>query len=296
MPMKFFRFLLTVVVSVALSLALVHFTAPPGKETAAKTESSYDRVMQTKTLRCGYGTWQPGVYKDPETGKMSGLFVELIEEMGKLDGLNIEWAAETDWGQIPEAINSAKIDAFCAGMANDAARGKSLAYTNPLSYWTFDVLVRANDQRFPSGTGIKIEDLNKNAYSTAYTEGDVLETIVKNEFPEVKGVALPLLGTPADNIMHLTTEKTDFVIFPKVMFEMYEKNNPGKLRYLSVEPPLRVYGNVIAVGIGDLKLQQVLNAAVNELVNSGTYNQIMKKYDEKFPGAFLRVAPAYQVK
>jgi len=259
-------------------------------------ETAYDRVMRTGTLRCGYGTWEPGVYKDLETGQMAGLFVELTNAIGTLSGLKIEWAGETDWGQIAEAIRSGKIDAFCSGMANDASRGKVLAFSNPVSYWTFDVLVRADDARFTEGDTVAIADLNNSAYATAYTEGDVLETIAKNEFPQVKGVPLPPLGTPADNIMNLVTRKTDFVVFPKIMFQNYEKKEPRKLRHLKVNPPLRVYGNVIAVGIDDLKLQQVLNAGINELVNSGMYRQIMNKYDAEYPGAFLPVGAGYEAR
>jgi len=285
---------------VALIIALIAVAAvvvrPMGHENflpAAKQDTAFERVMRTNTLRCGYGTWQPGVYKDLQTGEMEGLFVELIEAMGKLNGLKIEWGPETDWGQISDAIDSGKIDAFCSGMANDAMRGKRLAYTNPLSYWTFDVLVRADDSRFPAGNTVKANELNRSEFSSAYTEGDVLETIVRNEFPAVKGVPLPPLGTPADNTMDVVTHKTDFVIFPKVMFQAYDKINPGQLRYLKVEPPLRAYGNVIAVGMDDLKLQQLLNAAVNELVSSGAYDRIMNKYDQNYPGAFLRVAQPY---
>ncbi|MDX2027264.1 MAG: transporter substrate-binding domain-containing protein [Alphaproteobacteria bacterium] len=277
----------------AVALALVMSRHAPTSGGESKKETAYERVMQSNTLRCGYGTWKPGVYKDAETNKMEGLFVELIEAMGRFSNIKIEWTAETDWGQIPESISSGKIDAFCAGMAADAARGKRLAYTNPLSFWTFDVLVRADDTRFPAGQTIRIADLNKADYATAYSEGDVLETIVKNEFPAVRGMPLPPLGTPADNLMHVTTRKTDFVVFPKIMFQSYEKANPGQLRYLRVEPPLRAYGNVIAVGIDDLKLQQLLNAAVNELVNSGSYAQIMSRYDQEYPGAFLRIASTY---
>ncbi|MDX9690288.1 MAG: transporter substrate-binding domain-containing protein [Proteobacteria bacterium] len=254
---------------------------------AAKSDTGYDRVIKTQTLRCGYGTWEPGVYKDPKTGKMTGLFVDLINEIGRLSKIQIEWTAEIDWGQIVEAIRSGKIDAFCAGMTNDAVRGKYLAYSHPLSYWTFDVLVRAEDNRFPQSGIVLIGDLNKKEYKTAYSEGDVLETIAINEFPLVKGVPLPPMGTPADNLMNVLTKKTDFVVFPKVMFQGYSKTNPGKLRYLKVEPPLRRYGNVIAMGIDDLRLQQLVNAGVIELVNSGAYHTIMQKYDIDYPGAFI---------
>jgi ABC-type amino acid transport substrate-binding protein len=286
--------LISILVSIAVVFTMVNFfmahRAAP--EAVAVKESAYDRVIRTKILRCGYGTWKPGVYK-AENNQMTGLFAELTEAMGKLSGIKIEWTAETDWGQIPQAINSGKIDAFCSGMANDAARGKFLAYTNPVSYWTFDALVRADDARFPADTASNA-DLNKVDFSSAYSEGDVLETIVKNEFPNVKGVPLPPLGTPADNLMYVLTGKTDFVIFPKIMYQMYEKENPGKLKLVKIDPPLRAYGNVIAIGIDDLKLQQLLNASVNELVNSGMYNEIMRKYDEQYPGAFLRVAKQYQ--
>lgn len=260
----------------------------PQNEQKPHKESSYDRLIRTNTLRCGYGTWAPGVYKDLETGEMKGLFVELTEAMGKLNNIKIEWTAEIDWGQIAESIKTGKIDAFCAGMANDALRGKFLAYSNPLSYWTFDVIVRSDDARFSSDV-VTAEELNKAEFDSAYSEGDVLETIVKNEFPNVRGVALPPLGTPADNTMHVITGKTDFVVFPKVMFQLFQKENPGKLRYIKVEPPLRTYGNVIAVSIEDLKLQQVLNAAVNELVNSGLYVKIMARYEQDYKGAFIPV-------
>ncbi len=257
-------------------------------------ETVYDRVMRTKTIRCGYGTWNPGVYKDLQTGQMSGLFVELINTMGKLNGLKIEWTAEIDWGQIPESIKSGKVDTFCAGMANDASRGKFLAYSEPLSYWTFDVLVRKDDKRFPEKQ-VAIADLNKPEFASAFTEGDVLETIVKNEFPNIKFVPLPLLGTPADNLLHVITGKTDFVVFPKIMLLNYEKENPGKLRLLQVQPPLRAFGNVIATTIDELQFQQLLNSAVRELVNSGAYASIMDKYDAEYPGTFLRVAKPYQI-
>jgi ABC-type amino acid transport substrate-binding protein len=298
--MKLTHILMLIALAVVSGITTLHFAADmPGMISPASVASeepkptAYERVISTQTLRCGYGTWVPGAYKDVTTGEMRGLFVELTEAAARLAGLKVEWAEEVDWGQIASALNTGRIDAFCAGMAGDAMRGKLLAYTNPLSYWTFDALVRADDARFPAPT-VTIADLNNTEYATAYTEGDVLETIAKTELENVKGVALPPLGTPADNLMHVLTRKTDFVIFPKVMFQQYDKDNPGKLRHLTITPPLRAYGNVIAISIHELQLQQTLNAAVNELVNSGAYQRIMTTYDQSFPGAFLPVQPGYR--
>lgn len=252
-------------------------------------ESAYDRVMRTGVLRCGYAAWEPGVTKDPNSGQMKGLFVELVEEMARMSKIKVDWAAEVDWGQIPEALRSGKVDAFCNGMAADGGRAKNLAYTVPMSYWSFEVVARADDDRFPSNRPLTVADLNKPEFSTAYTEGDVLETIKQTELPLVKGVPLPLLGTPADNLMYVLTKKTDFVVFPKVILQNYEKaNGVGALKFFRMEEPLRVYGNVIAVDIHDRELKSFLDASLLELTQSSSYGRIMAPYEKDYPGAFMR--------
>ncbi len=257
-------------------------------------ESAYDRVMRTGTIRCGYGSWEPGVIKDPVTGEVKGLFVEILEEAARLSKVKIEWTSEVDWGQISTALQSQKIDAFCAGMAGDAARAKQLAYTVPMSYWSFDVIVRADDDRFPSERPLTLSDINKPEFSTAYTEGDVLETIKQTELPNVRGVVLPPLGTPADNLLNVITKKTDFVVFPKVMIQNYEKEHgSGKLRLLEMETPLRIYGNVLAVDIHEVELLSFINAGLIELINSSSYDRIMTAYEQLYPNAFLRSKANY---
>lgn len=278
---------------IAFVLALILMSTP---SQAAESKSGYQRMIDTGVLRCGYATWEPGVYKDPNDGKMKGLFVEIVEEMARMSKIKVEWAAEVDWGQIPEALSSGKIDAFCNGMAADAARAKNLAFATPMTYWSFDVVVRADDTRFPSGDAVTLSDLNKSEFATAYTEGDVLETIKQTELPNVKGVPLPPLGTPADNLMHVLTKKTDLVIFPRVMVQNYEKaNGAGKLKILKMKTPLRVYGNVIAVDIHDRELKGFLDAALLELIQSSSYDRIMKPYEQNYPGAFMRPKLGYDL-
>ncbi len=263
---------------------------------AYAAESAYDRVMKTGVLRCGYAAWDPGVMKDPVTGKMKGLFVDLMEEMARMSRIKIEWASEVDWGQIPEALRSGKVDAFCNGMAADGGRAKNLAYTVPMTYWSFGVVVRADDVRFQTKRPITVADLNKENYSTAYTEGDVLETIKQTELPLVKGVPLPLLGTPADNLMYVKTKKTDFVVFPVVIMQSYEKTNGNKdFRFLKMKEPLRVYGNVVAVDIHDTALKTFLDATLLELIQSSSYGRILAPYEKDYPGAFMRVKSNYNV-
>ena len=61
-------------------------------QSEAKKETTYERVMRTRTIRCGYFVWPPFLTKDLNTGALSGLNYDVAEEMGKLLDLKIEWS------------------------------------------------------------------------------------------------------------------------------------------------------------------------------------------------------------
>jgi len=65
---------------ISLFLLFIFFSSP--------SLADYNRVVETNTLRCGYGEWVPGVYKDLETGQMKGIFVDLINTLGQINGIN----------------------------------------------------------------------------------------------------------------------------------------------------------------------------------------------------------------
>lgn len=288
--------ILIIAVSIALSVVVTTtFFSGSKNPRIEQKDTAYERVIRTNTLRCGFGSWEPGIIRNPRTNEMEGLFVEMLSEIAKIAKLNIEWTQEVDWGQISVALQSQKVDAFCAGMAADAVRAKKIAYTKPLSFWRFDAIVRADDKRFPENTVLSIDDFNKSAFKTSYTEGDVLETIKQTELPLTQGIPLPPLGTPADNLANVLTGKTDFVVFPRVMLQNYKKTNPdGNLRFVELKTPLRLYGNVLAVDIHEQELRSFLDAAITEFVQSGSYKRIMEKYNGQYPLSFLSVADQYK--
>jgi len=53
----------------------------------SKSDSVYDRVIQSGKIRCGYCVYNPGCLKDPATGKLSGIGVDALEVVAKNLGL-----------------------------------------------------------------------------------------------------------------------------------------------------------------------------------------------------------------
>jgi hypothetical protein len=96
--------------------------------------------------------------------------------------------------------------------------------------------------------------------------------------------------------MNVLTKKTDFVVFPRVMIQGYEKQNgTGKLRLLKIKTPLRIYGNVIAVDLHEQVLVNFLNAGIFEFINSSSYDRVFQPYNKEYPNAFLKPNLNYQL-
>jgi ABC-type amino acid transport substrate-binding protein len=65
---------------------------------AADKETSYDRVMRTGVIRCGYVEWPPYLLKDPNTQEFSGLIYDYMMAIGKDLGFKVEWSESVGWG------------------------------------------------------------------------------------------------------------------------------------------------------------------------------------------------------
>src|SRR6516225_3924485 len=115
---------------------------------ATSDKSLYKRVMQSGTIRCGYAMFPPYCMKDPNTGKLSGIFVEVLEEAGKNLGLKIDWKEEVGWGSIIEGIETDRYDLVPTGVWPNASRGRLASFSTPLFYNALNVYTRANDHRF----------------------------------------------------------------------------------------------------------------------------------------------------
>ena len=105
------RSVILVVLSVILSVVVMSFVGHGmGDKKSSAVESTYDRVMRTGTLRCGYINYPPHFQIDPATGQKSGISYDIANEMGRLLNLKIEWVEEVGWATTVETIKSGRIE------------------------------------------------------------------------------------------------------------------------------------------------------------------------------------------
>ncbi len=276
------------VAAVALAIVLLR-PSPATGVPEAKKETAFERVMRTRTIRCAYAMWPPYAMSDPNTGAKSGINHEIMEAIGKVANLKIEWLEEVGFGSFPEQLRNGKEDVLCSGAWMGAPRGQRVEYTSPIEYSVLYAYVREDDSRFDS----KLEALNDESATIAVIDGGTTKTAADAVFPRAKQYALPGEVDTSQAVLAVAKGKSDAVIVDDFLISDYNARNPSnKLRRVAGAPPLRTFGVAYAVAKGEWELRDLLSVALSELQLNGTVERIIKKY-ETTPGSILRVAKPY---
>jgi ABC-type amino acid transport substrate-binding protein len=279
------RFLILCVLCASAVLLLVSSAA-----FAADKGTAYERVMNSGEIKCGYGTGAPLVVVDPNTGEVSGIMRDIMDEIGKALNVRIVWTEEVPWGQLATALQSKRVDVICSSMWASAGRGKYIAFTNPLFFSRIDAFVRADDKRFDNDPS----RINREDVRIIIEEGDVTEEIARNKFPKARHVTKPQLAGDEYHFLALEGNKADIVLLNASYAMDYAKINPDTIRKVPLLRPLQIYSNVLGVDIEEQKLRDMMNAAVDQLLYSGTIERIIKKYEDEYPEVFLHVSEPYK--
>lgn len=271
----------------ALTAILLAFPFLPSF--AAEKESAYDRVMRTGTIRCGYGVWEPILTKDPNTGKLGGIFYEYMEALGKALSLKVEWTEEVGWGEFPAALNAGRFDAMCAGIWPTASRAREADFTIPVYYQGIYAYSRKDDSRFDH----HLEKINDESVTISVMDGEMSAIIAKTDFFKAKTFEVPALSSQSIILVNVAEKKADITFTDIAGAQGFMSKNPGKIKQVPSDTPLRVFGNTLAVELNEQKLRRMLDNATIELLNSGVIEKIVRKH-EKFPGSLVMPAKTYE--
>jgi polar amino acid transport system substrate-binding protein len=268
---------LTIAVAVAITLFLQNSLLFSRSTTPTPTTvpTAYDRVIKTNTLRCAYALYPPFIGKDPNTGKLTGIAVDLMSEIEKATGLQVSWGPEIDFGTITETLQTGKADAFCTGMAMTPARGKVLAGSIPFTYGPIQAYVRANDHRFDNNPSA----INTPEVKIEVNSGDLSEQVAKRFFPKATLVYKGTMGGEDQLFLDVALKKADITLGGPSNLSLYNKNNQmTALRQVPFDRPVYSIPGVIAVEIKELALMNLIDTALHDLIDNGVITSILKQH------------------
>lgn len=250
--------------------------------------SVLDKVNASGTIRCGYVEYSPALTKNLETGQWQGFDYDVLQAIGNRLQLNINYTAPTGWATVVTDLDSGKFDMLCSGFWVHPNIGKFALFSRPVFFQPVFVVARADDSRFSSKTDLNTPDLKMVAL-----DGDNPVAIAASDFPEAETLILPNMTDFSQVLVNVETKKADFTIVDAYTFGAYNKHNPGKLKIVASDHPVRIYPVSFVFGKDDIVFRDAVNAALDELILDGTIDRIFDKYDE-YPNAYYRAEVPYK--
>lgn len=255
-----------------------------------KEESVYSKVISNGKIRAAYITYPPALIKDTKTGKLSGIFAEVLEKAAENLGLEVEWTEEIGWGSQIEALNANRCDIIGSPVWANPTRGKLTTLSIPVYFSGIGVYVRADDNRFDSDYSV----LNNELYRIATIDGETADLIARSDFPNAKRVSLTQLSSIAEVFLNVGSNKADVAFAEPFYGHEFLKNNPGQIKNIASKKPIRNFGNCYMLKKDEFQLKHMLDVAIQDLLNSGFVDRVIDKY-EPYPNTFYRVALQYKV-
>ncbi|MDD3029002.1 MAG: transporter substrate-binding domain-containing protein [Alphaproteobacteria bacterium] len=277
---------LVVIVTVGL-LAILPSPNFSAKGTAgSQKQTTFTRVMNSGTLRCGYAVWHPVLYKDMQTGEIKGIAHDIIETAAHNLGLRVQWTEEAGWDSIVEGLSTGRYDAICTTIGPLASRARAIDFSTPLFYTPVYMIGRADETRFHT-----FEDFNDPAYTVSALDGEGFSILISKKFPKVAIRSLPQMTAWASIFQDIVAGKADAAGVDYATFESYNKKNPGKIKIL-IDKPIQVFSVAFGVPQGEIVFKHMLDVALDDLLLDGTVDRVLRKYTPS-PLTFLRRAEPY---
>jgi polar amino acid transport system substrate-binding protein len=268
------------------AMAGVHFLLHGGS--TSSPSSVRDRVLKSGVIRAAYLVRPPNIVKNPNDGKLSGIFVDIMEEAGRRAGLRVEWVEEVTWGTMIEGLNSGRYDIVATGIWRNATRGKAADFTMPLFYSGVGVFVRSDDHRFDGNLG----PINNPSVRVAAIDGEMAEIIAKSDFPQAHIVSLTQISDTSQLLLEVQSGKSDVTFLAMQIGARYIEKNPTKVRNIAITP-IRIFPESMVIKAGEYDFRSMIDSALIELVNSTFIEQTIRKYDS-VPESYYLVATPYR--
>ncbi len=252
-------------------------------------ESVYDRVIRTGKIRCGYNTEPPMLEIDPNTGKVFGATVDMVERIGSLLSLEIEWTEQVGWSEMTAGLHANRYDLICNGKWVFAPQARGGQFTPALYYTAVHAYGRADEERFDTN----LSNLNSPEYTLTSMDGEINFYISHDKFPQTKKLEYPALTSNAELILSVLNKKADATFMAAFVGNDYMDNNPGKIKQLT-EQPIWVFDTALMYKTGEAKFGGILDAAIRQLHSAGFINETLDKHNVKKQET-LRVGKPYEV-
>jgi len=260
--------IVAIIAGIALVIAIIGlFNFPNG--TKAK-ESTFDNILKADKLSLCYVPWPPSITKDPDTGKLSGILIDIVDEIASDAGLQVSYV-ESTWGGFPADLNTGRCDVAIAAIYPTIGRSTSVSFTAPFFYAGNSAVVKSGETRFNS-----IEDLNSPNVRIAVIQGEYGQIYAQKHLPKAKLVVLDKSADLTMPLVAVSSGNADVGLSTSDTVSAYVKIQPGVKDLF--QQPYSTTPVAWSVRQGDQELLNFLDNAISYLKATGFVDATAQKY------------------
>lgn len=251
--------------AIACVLALAGLFAE-GAQAQSRSSPLLEEIKKTKVLRVGWGVYFPYMYRDPGTHQVTGITVDLFNEIAKRLDAKAEFVEET-WATMVAGLGANKFD-LTMPIAATPQRSEVVTFTRPIVHSSISLMVPAKEAaKDQSWKGV-----DKPGLKITTTLGSSMQTAIT---PQLQHAELVLVKAAPDS---LTQVMTGCVNAWANSYEalLYVRKEHPELEIVP-GPPIGYDEIAIAVRKGDVGTQQWLDGVLDDLRKNGVLRSIIEK-------------------
>ena len=181
-----------------VAAALAVLAAAPA--VAQQTQSRLFEVTKSRVLKvCIYPGYYAIAYRDPATGKLAGIDIDLSQELGKELGAEVKYI-ETSFGTFIADLQTGKCEVGMFGIGVTLKRAQAVEFTTPYLQTGIYAVVRKG------GKIASWADIDKPGINVAVTLGSYIEPFMKSYLKNAKVVSV---APPATREQELVARRVD---------------------------------------------------------------------------------------
>ena len=258
-----------IAIAVFMLVGCNHTSDSTNKTTAY---NSLEQMKRSGKIKACYIKYPPFVIQDPQTGKLSGYFIDLMAAIAQEAGATVDYE-ETNWGTMVAALQSNKCDVVVSGVFATIPRAKEATFSDPVLYVGISAIARRNDNRFKS-----VEDLAQPGLVVAVTNGEVGHEYAKKFLPNAKLIVMETedISRP---MLEVSTGRADVALGDSMTTYRFAKAHP-EVKDVFAKDPFYVFGTGVMVRRDDYDWLDFLNIGIKHLELSGITDKLEAQYKE----------------
>jgi ABC-type amino acid transport substrate-binding protein len=274
-----------VLAGLALFRSTVRSDHAGATSTDPTAQSSILRNLAMGKLVVGYGGYPPYTQEDPKTGSVSGLSIDLVNEIAAQSNVKVVWR-KINWNTMAADMKRGEVDFIADPIFETIPRAREFSFTEPYAFVPSAIgVVRKGSKAYAA-----LDDLDDPSVRIAVGQGTAEETLLRARTPKADITAVQTGNDTAAAANLVLSGRADVAILTLSDANRFIAANPGKLEALWENNPPAFMPAGFALQLNDQLGTAFLNVAIRNLRYTGAIGSLAKRYQIEDDFRAVRIA------